>query len=296
VAEAAVAKGPAMAVLRVAALTATAMLAFAANSLLCRLALAGGRIDPASFTSLRVVSGAVALSLIFVVQRRRPPVFAANWRSVLALTGYLVFFGFAYLSLKAGAGALILFGAVQLTMFAAALRAGERLSAAAWLGFVVALGGLFYLVSPGLAAPDPLGAALMTVAGIAWGAYSLFGRGTADPLAVTAANFIYATPLVLLAALFWLARLHLTAAGAALAVASGALASGCGYAIWYAALRGLAPTRAAMVQLSVPAIAALGAVVVLGEPLTLRLVLASALTLGGVGIALWSRASTPRHP
>jgi len=295
VAEAAVAKGPAMAALRIAALTATAMLAFAANSLLCRLALAGGRIDPASFTSLRVVSGAVALALIFMLQRRRAPRFAANWRSVLALSGYLVFFGFAYLSLKAGVGALILFGAVQLTMFAAALRAGERLSAAAWLGFLVALGGLVYLVSPGLAAPDPLGAALMTVAGIAWGAYSLFGRASADPLAATAANFIYATPLVLLAALVWLARLHVTPAGAALAVASGAVASGCGYAIWYAALRGLAPTRAAMVQLSVPAIAALGAVAVLGEPLTLRLVLASALTLGGVGIALWSRASTPRH-
>ena len=294
-AEATFAKEAGTARLRVAALTATAMLAFAANSLLCRLALAGGRIDPASFSAVRVVAGALALGLIFSLQRRRSPIMAAEWRSVAALTAYLVFFGFAYVSLRTGVGALILFGAVQLTMFAAALRGGERLSAAAWGGLALALGGLVYLASPGLAAPDQLGAALMAVAGVAWGAYSLYGRKAADPLAATTANFIYATPVVLIAALVFAARLHVTPGGAALAGASGALASGCGYAIWYAALRGLTPARAATVQLSVPAIAALGAVVLLAEPLTPRLVIASALTLGGVFLALRSRASTPRH-
>jgi len=295
VVEATVSRDLAAARLRVAGLTTTAMLAFAANSLLCRLALAGGRIDPASFSTIRVLSGAVALGIIFGLQRRRSPVMAADWRSVVALTAYLVFFGFAYVSLRAGTGALILFGAVQLTMFAAALRGGERLSPAAWAGLGLALGGLVYLASPGLSAPDPLGAALMAVAGVAWGAYSLYGRKAGDPLAATTANFIFATPIVLAAALFWLTRLHVTPGGAALAVTSGALASGCGYAVWYAALRDLTPARAATVQLSVPAIAALGAVVLLGEPLTVRLVIASILTLGGVFVALRSRASTRRH-
>jgi len=275
--------------LRIAALTSVAMLAFAANSLLCRLAMAGGRIDPASFTALRVVSGALALSLIVMVQRRRPPPRKADWRAVAALTAYMVFFGFAYLTLKAGAGALILFGAVQLTMFAWALRAGERPRPLAWVGLAAALSGLVYLALPGLSAPDPAGCLLMLLAGIAWGVYSLVGRGASDPLAQTTGNFIYTAPIVLIVAAVSLSRLHVTLAGAGLAAASGALASGCGYAIWYAALRGLSSARAAMVQLSVPAIAALGAVVLLAEPLTPRLVIASALTLGGVGLALWRR-------
>lgn len=286
-AEAAAARYPTIG--RTAALTTVAMLAFAANSLLCRLAMAGGRIDPASFTGVRVISGAATLAVIFALQRRRPPPLAADWRAVAALTAYLVFFGFAYLSLKAGAGALILFGAVQLTMFGAALAGGERLPAAAWAGLALALAGLVYLTLPGLAAPDPLGAGLMAVAGVAWGVYSLLGRRAGDPLAATAANFLYATPVVLLAAAFWLPRTHLTAEGIALAAGSGALASGCGYAIWYAALKGLTPMRAAMVQLSVPAIAALGAVALLSEPLTPRLMIASAATLGGVALALAQR-------
>lgn len=274
---------------RVAALTGLAMLAFAANSLLCRLAMAGGRIDPASFTAIRVVSGAVALSLIVIVQRRRALRPTADWRAVAALTGYMVCFGFAYLTLKAGAGALILFGAVQLTMFGWALRTGERPQPLAWLGLAAALGGLVYLALPGLSAPDPLGCLLMTLAGVAWGVYSLVGRGASDPLAQTTGNFIFTAPIVLIVAAVSLARLHVTPEGAALAAASGALASGCGYAVWYAALRGLSSARAAMVQLSVPAIAALGAVVLLAEPLTPRLMIASALTLGGVGLALWRR-------
>jgi len=275
--------------LRIAALTSVAMLAFAANSLLCRLAMAGGRIDPASFTAIRVVSGAVALSLIVTLQRRRAPSLKADWRSVAALTAYMVCFGFAYLTLKAGAGALILFGAVQLTMFAWALRTGERPQPLAWLGLAAALGGLGYLAAPGLSAPDPVGCLLMALAGLAWGVYSLVGRGASDPLAQTTANFICAAPIVLIVAVVSLARLHASPEGAGLAAASGALASGCGYAIWYAALRGLSSARAAMVQLSVPAIAALGAVALLAEPLTPRLAIASALTLGGVGLALWRR-------
>ena len=276
---------------RVILLTALAMVAFAANSLLCRLALGAHEIDAASFTTVRVVAGALTLVLISLAQRRPPSRGAANWRSALALFAYMIFFSFAYISLGAANGALILFGAVQLTMFAAALSSGERFPALAWFGLAVAATGLIYLVSPGLSAPDPLGAALMTAAGVAWGGYSLLGRGAADPLAATTMNFVLCAPLVLIVSLFSLAQVHVTPLGAAYAIASGAVASGCGYVIWYAALRGLSAGRAATVQLSVPVIAALGAVLLLAEPITLRLVLASIATLGGVALVLAQRAA-----
>ncbi len=279
---------------RIAVLTALAMLAFAANSLLCRLALAGGEIDAASFTAIRVVAGAVTLAVIAAAQGRGRAALKADWRMVLALFGYLIFFAFAYLSLGAANGALILFSSVQLTMFIWALRSGERLPPLGWLGLAMAFGGLVYLVSPGLTAPDPKGAAMMIAAGVSWGVYSLVGRGAADPLAATAANFIYATPLVLIVAAFSLAGLHAAPGAIALAVASGALASGCGYVIWYAALPGLTQARAAMVQLSVPVIAAVGAVLLLAEPATPRLIIASVVTLGGVALALARRGLKPR--
>jgi drug/metabolite transporter (DMT)-like permease len=212
-----------------------------------------------------------------------------DWRSVLALYLYMVFFAFAYLSLSAGTGALILFGAVQLTMFTVALRSGEHFSAVSWAGLALAIAGLVYLVSPGLTAPDPLGAALMTVAGIAWGGYSLVGRSAADPAEATAHNFIYAVPLVVVTSLVFIGDFYVTAAGAAYAVASGAVASAIGYAIWYTALRGLTGTGAATVQLSVPVIAAIGGVLLLSEAVTLRLVIASAATLGGVALVLTQR-------
>jgi drug/metabolite transporter (DMT)-like permease len=271
-------------------LTALAMVAFAANSLLCRLALGADQIDAASFTTIRVLSGALTLALISFAQKR-PPSRAMNWRSALALFAYMIFFSFAYISLGAASGALILFGAVQLTMFAVALSSGERFPALAWTGLAIAAAGLVYLVSPGLTAPDPLGAVLMTIAGVAWGVYSLLGRGASDPLTATTMNFILCAPLVAIVSLFSLSQLHVSPAGLAYAIGSGAIASGCGYVIWYAALRGLTAGRAATVQLSVPVIAAIGAVIVLSEAITLRLVLASIATLGGVALVLVQRAA-----
>ena len=276
---------------RTVLLTVVTMLAFAANSLLCRQALGQELIDAASFTTVRVVSGAVTLVLIVLFRGRTHDRGTAGWRSAAMLFAYMAFFSFAYLSLSAGTGALILFGAVQLTMFIVALREGEHFSLFSWAGLTLAIFGLIYLVSPGLTAPDPVGAVLMAVAGIAWGFYSLLGRGSANPLEATARNFVYSVPLVLIVSLFFLGDLSSTLNGLALAVASGAITSGCGYVIWYAALPGLTATRAATVQLSVPAIAAFGGVFMLDEQITLRLLLASAATLGGVAIVLAQRAA-----
>jgi len=270
------------------------MLAFAANSLLCRLALGQDLIDAATFTTVRAVSGATLLSLIMVPgwrRRGRPP---PDWRSVLTLFAYMAFFSFAYVTLSAGTGALILFGAVQLTMFLVALREGERFPMASWFGLVVAVLGLVYLVAPGVTAPDPVGAALMVVAGIAWGFYSLLGRRAADPLAATANNFVYSVPLAVIGSLIFIGDLNGSAACVAFAVTSGALASAIGYMIWYAALPSLTAARAATVQLSVPVIAAFGGVALLSEQVTLRLLLASVATLGGVAIVLAQRAT--KHP
>ena len=267
------------------------MLAFAANSLLCRLALGHRLIDAATFTTVRVISGAATLSLIVLLRRRPHDYSAVNWRSAAMLFTYMTFFSFAYLSLSAGTGALVLFGAVQLTMFIIALREGEHFSLLSWTGLMAAILGLIYLVSPGLTAPDPIGAVLMAVAGIAWGFYSMLGRGTADPLEATARNFVYSVPFVLIVSLLFLHDLSSSLKGLALAVASGAIASGCGYVIWYAALAGLTGTRAATVQLTVPVIAAFGGVVLLSEQITLRLLIASVATLGGVAIVVAQRAA-----
>jgi len=274
-------------------LTAVAMVAFAANSVLCRLALGAGLIDAASFATVRTISGAVLLAAILLL-RQETVAARPDWRSVVALYLYMVFFAFAYLSLSAGTGALILFGAVQLTMFTVALRSGEHFPLVSWAGLALAIAGLVYLVSPGLTAPDPLGAALMTIAGISWGAYSLVGRSAKDPVEATAHNFLYAVPLVVATSLVFIGDLAVTAAGAAYAVVSGAVASGVGYVIWYTALRGLTGTGAATVQLSVPVIAAIGGVILLSETVTLRLVVASAATLGGVALVLAQRSRSRR--
>ena len=274
-------------------LTVVAMVAFAANSVLCRLALGAGLIDAASFATVRTISGAVLLAAILLLRQKKVAA-RPDWRSVVALYLYMVFFAFAYLSLSAGTGALILFGAVQLTMFTVALRSGEQFPMISWAGLVLAIAGLVYLVSPGLTAPDPLGAALMTIAGISWGAYSLVGRSAKDPVEATAHNFLYAVPLVVATSLVFIGDLAVTAAGAAYAVVSGAVASGVGYVIWYTALRGLTGTGAATVQLSVPVIAAIGGVILLSEAVTLRLVVASAATLGGVALVLAQRNRSRR--
>lgn len=270
--------------------TAMAMLAFAANSLLCRLALQQGSIDPATFSSIRVVSGAITLALIVRLRTEPSSPSHADWLSAVMLFVYVAFFSFAYLTLPAGTGALILFGTVQLTMFSAGLRAGEMFGFAGWLGLAMAVAGLVYLVSPGVAAPPLVGAVLMAIAGIAWGLYSLRGRGVTNPLATTAGNFARATPFALLLSLVFSANAYTNASGIALAIASGAITSGIGYVIWYAALSKLTAMRAATVQLSVPLIAAFGGVVFLSEAVTPRLVAATAAILGGIGLVLTSRS------
>ncbi|MEW6370055.1 MAG: DMT family transporter [Pseudomonadota bacterium] len=271
------------------AFTAAAMLAFAANSLLCRLALQSGGIDPASFGAVRIASGALALLLIVRWRSGKATAARGDWMSAAMLFAYVAFFSFAYVSLAAGTGALILFGAVQLTMFGAALRAGEGFAPQAWGGLGMAAAGLVYLVLPGVSAPPVLGAALMALAGAAWGVYSLRGRGSPDPLGATAGNFLRAMPLALLLWLPFVGVAHASPTGIVLAVVSGAITSGVGYALWYTALRELSAMRAATVQLSVPLITAIGAVVFLAEPVTLRLALASVAILGGIALVLAAR-------
>lgn len=275
---------------RTAGLTLAAMIAFAANSLLCRAALDGGHADAASFTSLRLVGG--ALALVPLARLRGGGRSAGSWVSAGALFAYAIGFSLAYLSIPAGIGALLLFGAVQLTMVGAGLRAGERPSTREWVGLVVSFAGLVALTRPGLTQPDPMGTALMVVAGVAWGVYSIRGKGIADPLSETASNFLRSVPMALLAsgvALFF-ASPHVTPRGILLAFISGALASGLGYAIWYTALRGLTATKAAVVQLSVPPLTALGGVLLLGELVTPRLVVAGLLILGGIALAISARS------
>jgi len=275
--------------LRIALFTTVAMIAFAANSLLCRMALAPQAIDAASFTSIRLGSGALMLWLIVALTRRRARPPAGDWRAASMLFGYAILFSFAYGSLGAGTGALILFGAVQVTMFVRGLAGGEHFSALAWCGLALAAGGLVYLVLPGVTAPPLAGSLMMAGAGLAWGVYSLCGRGVPDPLRATAGNFLLAVPLALGTSALFAGSAHAAAPGVVLALASGMLASGLGYVVWYAALRGLSATTAATVQLSVPAIAAAAAVPLLAEPLTPRLLAAATATLGGIGLVIAQR-------
>jgi drug/metabolite transporter (DMT)-like permease len=270
------------------ALTALAMLAFAGNSLLCRLALKHTAIDPASFTAIRIISGALTLWLV-VRSRSSTATHLGNWPSASALFVYAVAFSFSYVTLTAGTGALLLFGAVQATMIGYGVWRGERPGGLQLIGLVAAGAGLAALLLPGLAAPPIRGALLMIAAGIAWGVYSLRGKGGGDATAVTAGNFQRAA---LLAAGLGAAMLPWAAydpAGLGYAVCSGALASGLGYAIWYTALRGLSAIKAASVQLCVPAIAAAGGVALLGEPLTQRLLVCSIAILGGIAMVIFGK-------
>jgi drug/metabolite transporter (DMT)-like permease len=273
---------------RTAALTVAALAGFAANSLLCRAALRSGHADAASFTAVRLATGALTL-WILAVRGRTPIRGAGSWPAALALFAYAAPFSFAYVRIGVGVGALIAFGAVQTTMITWALRTGERPRPAEWAGIACAVAGLVGLVAGGLSAPDPLGAGLMLVAGVAWGAYSLMGRASVHPpLATTAANFARALPLAVALGLAAVAlrSAHISARGVLLATASGAVASGIGYSLWYAALRGLSATRAAVVQLSVPVLAAAGGVLLLGETLTPRLIASGTAILGGVALAV----------
>ena len=281
------------------ALTALALTAFAGNSILCRLALGRHAIDPASFTLIRLASGAFTLWLVIVIrnrvirnrmiQNRRAVVTHGNWFSAGLLFVYAVTFSFAYVTLSAATGALILFAGVQMTMMAVGLRAGERLHPHGWAGTALAIGGLCYLVSPGVSAPSPVGTALMATAGIAWGLYSLEGRRASNATLTTMGNFIRTMPFALGGSLVAIAHLHLSPAGALMALLSGSVTSGIGYVVWYAALPALGATRGATVQLAVPLLAAAGGVLFLSEALTIRLSVAAVAILGGIGMVFGIR-------
>lgn len=270
---------------RVAVLTGLALAAFAGNSLLCRAALARTGIDAASFTTVRLVSGALTLWLL-VSMRGSSKAGGGSWLSALALFAYAAGFSFAYLRLPAGAGALILFGAVQATMIAWGLHKGERLRPVQLAGLLLACAGLAGLLLPGLAAP-PLGSSLLMLgAGVAWGVYSVRGKGAGDPLEVTSGNFLRAAPIAIALSLLLWREMAPNPMGVWYAILSGAFTSGLGYAVWYTALPALASTTAAAVQLSVPVLAALGGVAFLGEAVSLRLVVASIAIIGGIALVI----------
>jgi drug/metabolite transporter (DMT)-like permease len=267
--------------------TVLALIAFASNSVLCRVALRDGAIDPASFSTIRLAAGAV--TLLFVTSFTGKRALPGSWTSAVILFLYAVPFSFAYTRVTAGAGALILFGAVQLTMISAGLWRGERPRPLQWFGLGLSLAGLVYLLLPGIGTPSLSGGALMGLAGCSWGMYSLRGRGTANPLAQTTSNFVRSVPLILAVSLLTTSQFHVERTGALFALVSGVVASGLGYVVWYVALRSLTATRAAVVQLAVPILAAAGGVTFLGEILSPRLVIASTMVLGGIGLALLNR-------
>lgn len=263
-----------------------AMVGFAANSLLSRAALRGGAIDAGSFVAIRLATGACVLALI-VAARRESPRGTGSWGSAAALAVYAVAFTFAYRELPAGTGAVILFGSVQLTMVGVGIARGERPSPLQWVGWVLAVAGLVVVNAPGIDAPPALGAALMFAAGIAWGVYSLRGRGVQRPLATTADNFVRTLPLaVALVTITQVTGANVSARGIALAAASGGIASGLGYSLWYAAVPALGATRSAAVQLSVPVITAFGAMALFGEALRPTLAMGGGAIIVGLALAL----------
>ena len=276
--------------LRTALLISLAMLAFAGNSLLCRIALRDTAIDAATFTAIRLASGALILVLILRSRGVRPST-GGSWPMAAMLSAYAAFFSFAYRDLTAATGAVLLFGAIQLTMMGYGLWTGERLRGLSLVGLAITLAGLVGLLLPGLAAPPPLAALLMLGAGVAWGVYSLLGRGAGEPIAATGGNFLRSVPFAALLALSAAGRETADLTGTLYAVLSGAVTSGLGYVLWYAALPALRATSAATIQLSVPAIAAIGGVVLLAEPITMRLLLASVAILGGIALTIHRKDS-----
>lgn len=274
-------------------LTLVTLFAFAGNSILARMALRDGAIDPVAFTSIRLASGALVLCLIVLARSGSlAPLHPFKWQPAAALAGYAIAFSLAYVWLDAGAGALLLFSAVQATMIGASIRRGDNPGAIEWLGIAAALAGLGWLLAPGLSAPPLAGALLMLVSGFFWGVYSLLGQGETDPVAATARNFLLTVPFAGLLVLVPSGFEILTTRGVALAIASGTITSGLGYVIWYGALRYLTTTVAAVVQLAVPIIAAIGGVALMGEVLSLRLALASALILGGIYLTIRAHATS----
>lgn len=290
--------------LRLILITSLTMIAFAANSVLGRMAIGSGGaplIDPASFSAIRLISGALMLAVLVGLtgsgSARSPRFQSGSWASAFALFAYAVAFSYAYVALETGIGALILFACVQATMIGWALKEGDRPSALEWLGLITAFGAFIWLVSPGLSAPDPWAATLMALSGIAWGAYSLRGRGLPDPLKATADNFmrsiIFLIPLGLVVLMAG-NGVHASGRGMVLAAVSGAVTSGLGYALWYRVLRQIGATQGAIVQLTVPVIAAIGGTLFIGEGWSLRLVISSLLILGGVAVAIIAKQRRTR--
>jgi len=270
---------------QVVVLTTLAMLAFAANSVLCRLALRHTEIDPTSFTLIRLLSGAVMLWVILTI-RGNSSRSAGSWLGAFTLFAYAFAFSYAYLNLDTGTGALILFGAVQLSMLGYGFYKGERMHAVAITGLILAIGGLIALLLPGATSPPLASAGIMLLSGIAWAVYSLIGKQSNDPLASTTWNFLRAVPMMFLATIPFANQLSIDISGVLCAIASGTIASGVGYAIWYAVLRSLSSFQAATIQLSVPVLASLAGVLILNESLTIRLALTSLAVLGGIGLIL----------
>ncbi len=270
--------------------TIFALVAFAFNSILCRLALRGDEIDPASFTGVRLASGAVTLIVVsYFFSKNKGNIKSGSWPSAFFLFAYAICFSLAYLNLTAGTGALILFGSVQLTMIAVSLVRGERPPLLEWLGLLLAVGGLVYLVFPGLASPPLYSSLLMAAAGASWGGYTLRGKTSGDPLANTTGNFVRTLPFAAIAVLLFIPNLHLSNHGMLLAILSGAIASGIGYTIWYAALKHHTATRSAVFQLAVPVIAAVVGILFLAEAANTRLLIAAAMILGGIGLTIFGR-------
>ncbi|MFB2661287.1 DMT family transporter [Shewanella mangrovisoli] len=278
-----------MTVFRLFMLTTLTMLAFACNSILCRLALKDGSIDAGSFTLIRLLSGAIMLWLLSL--NKPAPEAKGHWSSALALFVYAAGFSYAYINMTASMGALLLFGAVQATMIGYGLYRKEPFNTRQWFGLACAAAGLLFLLLPGLSAPPLLSSLLMISAGVAWGIYSIKGKGAQHPIPISAGNFIRTVPMALLLLLLVRDPLAVSQMGIIYALVSGAIASGLGYAIWYSILPLLSPTYAATVQLSVPLIAAVGGVLLLGEPLSLRLLAASCAILGGIALVVLSKSA-----
>jgi len=281
-----------MFLLKTSLLTGLALIAFAANSVLCRLALANGNIDASSFTGIRLLSGAIALLLILSIKGNKQGVSSkGSWTSNFTLFLYAITFSYAYLSLDTGTGALILFGSVQITMILLSIISGTRLHIIEWSGFFIAFTGLVYLVIPSITTPSVSGFILMTVSGMSWAIYSLRGRGSKNPLMDTTYNFLRTIPFITLLAIFTMPNINYSSQGIILALLSGAITSGVGYTIWYIALRSLSSIQAAVLQLSVSIIAAIGGVIFLSETITSRLVISAVIVLGGILMVILGKYS-----
>ena len=279
--------------MRIFFLTTITMIAFGANSIFGRVALEGDAIDPSNYSFIRLLSGAIMLAILVGASSgvSKKSLSHGNLISAFCLFAYAAAFSFSYVNIETGVGALILFACVQAVIIGWALFKGDRPSLFEWLGIVIAFSAFIWLVSPGLEAPDPIAAALMAISGIAWGAYSLRGKSSSDPLKATAGNFLLSVPMGLVLLFITISSSQITLYGVILAIASGAITSGMGYALWYKVLPQLTATRASIVQLTVPVVAGIGGLIFLSEPLTFRFVLASALILGGVAISIVMKAN-----